>query len=319
MQCCYDALKHMECSQLIDSGLCIVQLSSANMQTHLCCVNRMLACQHASWLQFKDESFHIAFDKGALDALMGEDTDAAGVAGGKLLSEVQRVLDSCDGQYLCVTLGQTHVLSEHAIYTVAVSVAVSAAVSTTKCSIMQHILDWPFAIRIMPTAHPIYSLSRLACLHTQDALQRSCSHTESCCVYAGKLLSSFALGWSIAIDRIPPSPDMAKSPLQPLLVTITRIPQPTSRQETQEWQPEQQQDEVDGQIDDVDSEDGHGSGVVEDKPACTTVPLVQLSFGTEAAGVNSEQLADVIKVRLWCLLHLITAFCKYALIQTASS
>ena len=137
MQCCYDAFKHMSCSQLIDSGLCIVKLSSANMQTHLCCVNRMLACQHAFWLQFKDESFHIAFDKGALDALMGEDTDAAGVAGGKLLSEVQRVLDSCDGQYLCVTLGQTHVLSEHAIYTVAVSVAVSAAVSTTKCSIMQ--------------------------------------------------------------------------------------------------------------------------------------------------------------------------------------
>ena len=111
---------------------------------------------------------------------------------------------------------------------------------------------------------------------------------------------------------------MAKSPLQPLLVTITRIPQPTSRQETQEWQPEQQQDGVDGQIDDVHSEDGHGSGVVEDKPACTTVPLVQLSFGTEAAGVNSEQLADVIKVHLWCLLHLITAFCKDALIQTAS-
>ena len=78
-------------------------------------------------MQFKDESFHIAFDKGALDALMGEDTDAAGVAGGQLLSEVQRVLVSCDGQYLCVTLGQNHVLSERTIHTVAVSVAVSVA------------------------------------------------------------------------------------------------------------------------------------------------------------------------------------------------
>ena len=99
---------------------------------------------------------------------------------------------------------------------------------------------------------------------------------------------------------------MAKSPLQPLLVTITRIPQPTSRQATQEWQPEQQQDEVDGQIDDVHSEDGHSSDVVEDKQACTAVPLVHLSFGAEAGVVNSEQLADVIKVHPWCLLHFVT-------------
>ncbi len=111
-------------SKLMHSGLYIVQLSSANMHTQHCLVSCMLACQHAFWLQFKDESFHIAFDKGALDALMGEDTDAAGVAGGKLLSEVQRVLASCDGQYLCVTLGQTHVLSERTIHTAAVSVAV---------------------------------------------------------------------------------------------------------------------------------------------------------------------------------------------------
>lgn len=173
-------------------------------------------------MTFKDESFHIAFDKGGLDALMGEDTDAAGVAGGKLLSEVQRVLDSCDGQYLCVTLGQHHVLA--------------------------------------------------------------------------KLLSTFGLGWSIAIDRVPPSPDMAKSPLQPLLVTVTRIPQPTSRQESQQWQREQQQGEVDGQIDDIHSEDGHNSDVVEDQQACTAVPLVQILFGAEAGMVNSEQLADVVKV-----------------------
>jgi len=102
-------------SQLMHNALCIGQLSFAQMQAHLCLDSWKLACQHAYWLQFKDKSFHIAFDKGALDALMGEDTDAARVAGGKLLSEVQRVLDSCDGQYLCVTLGQTHVLSERAI------------------------------------------------------------------------------------------------------------------------------------------------------------------------------------------------------------
>ncbi|KAA6429889.1 MAG: hypothetical protein FRX49_00321, partial [Trebouxia sp. A1-2] len=219
---CMQIRSLMPDSQLMHSGLCVVQQSSANMQTHLGLVSCMQACQHAFWLQFKDESFHIAVDKGALDALMGEDTDAAGIAGGKLLSEVQRVLASCDGQYLCVTLGQTHVLTT--------------------------------------------------------------------------LLSTFGLGWGIAIDRIPPSPDMAKSPLQPLLVTVMRIPQPTSKQETRERQHEQQQNEVDGQIDDDYTEDGQCSDVVQDKQACTAVPLVQLSFGAEAGVVNSEQLADVIKV-----------------------
>lgn len=66
-------------------------------------------------MQFKAGSFQVAFDKGALDALMGEDTGAASTAGGKLLSEVQRVLDPCEGQYLCVTLGQPHVLGKHSV------------------------------------------------------------------------------------------------------------------------------------------------------------------------------------------------------------
>lgn len=69
-------------------------------------------------MQVKAGSFQIAFDKGALDALMGEDTDAASTAGGKLLSEVQRVLDPFGGQYLCVTLGQPHVLGKYSVYAV---------------------------------------------------------------------------------------------------------------------------------------------------------------------------------------------------------
>ena len=75
-----------------------------------------LACKHAIseqlLMQFKAGSFHVAFDKGALDALMGEDTQAADTAGSKLLAEVQRVLDPVDGCYICVTLAQTHVLSK---------------------------------------------------------------------------------------------------------------------------------------------------------------------------------------------------------------
>lgn len=62
-------------------------------------------------MQFEAGAFHIAFDKGALDALMGEDTEAAGQAGSKLLSEVQRIL-TAQGHYICVTLAQPHVLSK---------------------------------------------------------------------------------------------------------------------------------------------------------------------------------------------------------------
>ena len=63
-------------------------------------------------LQFADGSFRVALDKGALDALMGEDNEGAGEAGARLLHEVQRVLDVERGVYLCVTLVQPHVLSE---------------------------------------------------------------------------------------------------------------------------------------------------------------------------------------------------------------
>ena len=63
-------------------------------------------------MQFKDGSYNVAFDKGALDALMGEDTQPADTAGTKLLAQVQRVLHPVDGHYICVTLAQSHVLGK---------------------------------------------------------------------------------------------------------------------------------------------------------------------------------------------------------------
>ena len=68
--------------------------------------------QNCLVLQFGDGSFRVALDKGALDALMGEDNEGAAEAGARLLQEVQRVLDVERGVYLCVTLVQPHVLSE---------------------------------------------------------------------------------------------------------------------------------------------------------------------------------------------------------------
>ena len=64
-------------------------------------------------LQFDSSSFAVIVDKGGLDALMGEDTPGSEDAGGKLLAEVARLLMYDEGAaYLCVTLAQTHVLSE---------------------------------------------------------------------------------------------------------------------------------------------------------------------------------------------------------------
>ena len=114
------------------------------------------------------------------------------------------------------------------------------------------------------------------------------------CVPAGKLLSSFGLGWSVTIDRVPPSPDMAQSPLQPLLVTATRT-HITPTLHTQQQQQQQQLHEIDGQVDDVDSSDDDTDAA--DREVSSAAPAVQLSFGPEAGLVNSDQLADIIKVR----------------------
>ena len=39
---------------------------------------------------------------------------------------------------------------------------------------------------------------------------------------AEKLLNAFQSGWSIHLHRLPPSPDMAGSPLQPILALVRR-------------------------------------------------------------------------------------------------
>ena len=66
-------------------------------------------------MQFADGSFSAIVDKGGLDALMGEDTPGADEAGAKLLAEVASLLEPRKGSvYFCVTLAQSHVLSESA-------------------------------------------------------------------------------------------------------------------------------------------------------------------------------------------------------------
>ena len=122
--------------------------------------------------------------------------------------------------------------------------------------------------------------------HCEDIRDSSASHVY---LDAEKLLSSFGSGWSICIDRVPPSADMASSPLQPFLVTVARCSQ----------QPQHTQ-ETDGQVDDlndIELDEGHNNsreGQIGDCPE--PVSAVQLSFGADAGAVNAEQLADIIKV-----------------------
>jgi hypothetical protein len=68
-------------------------------------------CNSCGGLQFEAGSFDVVMDKGGLDALMGEDTSDADMAGTRLLAEVARVLDPAAGTYICVSLLQPHVLS----------------------------------------------------------------------------------------------------------------------------------------------------------------------------------------------------------------
>ncbi|CAL8464325.1 g3860 [Coccomyxa elongata] len=139
------------------------------------------------WL-FASSSFEVIVDKGGLDALMGEDTSGSEDAGGRLLSEVARLLCLEKGAtYICVTLAQTHVLK--------------------------------------------------------------------------KLLSAFQSGWSIKLHQLPPSPDMAGSPLQPVLAVVRRC--------------HEQQD-----------------GGLE---SFASLP-VELDFAEDPSCCNAEQLHDIIQV-----------------------
>ena len=75
---------------------------------------------------------------------------------------------------------------------------------------------------------------------------------------AGKLLVAFRSGWRLQLQRVPPTPDMAASPLQPVLATATRL------------DPAQQHQ----------------------------APPVELGFGPDASVPNAEHLADILKVCL---------------------
>ena len=64
-------------------------------------------------MSFEDNSFNMVFDKGALDALMSDETKRSSQDAAQMFREVDRVIDTSKpgGAYICVTLAQKHIMA----------------------------------------------------------------------------------------------------------------------------------------------------------------------------------------------------------------
>ena len=58
--------------------------------------------------EYGDSAYDVVFDKGALDALMSEDTPAVVEKAGVMFTEISRLL-SDKGKYICITLGESFI------------------------------------------------------------------------------------------------------------------------------------------------------------------------------------------------------------------
>eukprot|EP00949_MAST-11_sp_MAST-11-sp1_P004448 g4448.t1 len=61
-------------------------------------------------MTYGDGTFDLVFDKGALDALMSDDSEQSKTEAGRMFSEISRVLSS-SGSYICITLAQKHIMA----------------------------------------------------------------------------------------------------------------------------------------------------------------------------------------------------------------
>ena len=61
--------------------------------------------------EYADGSYNAVFDKGALDALMSEDTEDVAEKATAMFQEISRVL-ATDGKYVCITLAESYILKK---------------------------------------------------------------------------------------------------------------------------------------------------------------------------------------------------------------
>lgn len=62
-------------------------------------------------MNFEDSSFSVVLDKGTLDALMVDESEAVDKDISKMFSEIGRVL-KVGGRYVCISLMQDHILNK---------------------------------------------------------------------------------------------------------------------------------------------------------------------------------------------------------------
>lgn len=62
-------------------------------------------------MEFEDSSFSVVLDKGTLDALMVDDSEAVNEDINQLFCEIGRVL-KLGGRYVCISLMQDHILNK---------------------------------------------------------------------------------------------------------------------------------------------------------------------------------------------------------------
>lgn len=58
--------------------------------------------------EYEDSAYDVVFDKGALDALMSEDTPAVIEKAGVMFAEISRLLSE-KGKYICITLAESFI------------------------------------------------------------------------------------------------------------------------------------------------------------------------------------------------------------------
>ena len=60
-------------------------------------------------MEFSDAEFSVVLDKGTLDAILTDESDATMATVEKMFSEIDRVL-RVGGRYICVSLAQEHII-----------------------------------------------------------------------------------------------------------------------------------------------------------------------------------------------------------------
>ena len=106
--------------------------------------------------EYADGSYNAVFDKGALDALMSEDTEEVAEKATEMFQEISRVL-ATNGKYVCITLAEPYILKKIIIFFSAMHWKISVeSLQSSKPSPFR-----PFCVIVTKTVSADHDLSLL--------------------------------------------------------------------------------------------------------------------------------------------------------------